>query len=164
MTNTQSRGFTLTEILIVIVIVGILSTLAIPSYRNYVMRTNRTVAKVALQELVTKQESYAVDHKVYAADFARLGIAGSGAASVAYVGSDGAISRNAAGALYQLALSNTTGTVSSCSSTGTATDYAFTLTATRLSDATDTVCGNLCISSGGVRGASLGTATDCWKR
>lgn len=164
MTRRHTRGFTLTEILIVVVIVSILATLAIPSYRNYVMRTNRTVAKAALQELVTRQESYAVDHKRYAADFARLGIAGSGAADVAYVGSDGAISRNAAGALYQFALTGTGGTVSDCTSSGAVTAVAFTLTASRVSDATDTVCGNLCISSGGVRGASLGTATDCWKR
>lgn len=164
MSRHHAQGFTLTEILIVIVIVSILATLAVPSYRNYVMRTNRTVAKAALQELVTRQESYAVDHKRYAADFARLGISGSGDADVAYVTTDGAISRNAANALYQFTLAGTEDTISDCSHGGEVTALAFTLMATPVAASTDTVCGNLCISSGGVRGASIGTATDCWKR
>lgn len=162
--RTTARGFTLTEILIVIVIVGILSTLAIPSYRDYVMRTNRTVAKVALQELLTRQESYAIDHKGYASDFAKLGIAGGGDATLAYVSSDGVVSRTAAGALYRIALGGTGGTVGNCSLSGSLTPTAFSLTATRISDSTDTRCGNLCVTSAGARGATLGSAADCWRR
>lgn len=45
----KSSGFSLIELMIVVVIVGILSSLAFVSYRNYVIAANRTEARSALQ-------------------------------------------------------------------------------------------------------------------
>lgn len=162
MSRSRSRGFTLTEMLIVVVIVGILTTLAVPSYRQYVQRTNRTVAKAALQELMTRQEGYAVDHKVYASRPGLLGI-GASANTIAYVSSDGAIGSSNTGALYQITLqadANASCAVPSGASIGT----TVALKATPVTAETDTVCGALCLSSSGVRGSTVGTATECWKR
>jgi type IV pilus assembly protein PilE len=44
----RNRGVTLIELITVMVIVGILTAVAIPGYRNYVIRANRTDAKTAL--------------------------------------------------------------------------------------------------------------------
>jgi len=44
----EQRGVTLMELLTVMVIIGILSAIAIPSYRQYTLRANRTDAKTGL--------------------------------------------------------------------------------------------------------------------
>jgi len=48
--RTDNRGFTLIELMITVAIVAILAAIAYPSYRNQVMRSNRTDAKVALMQ------------------------------------------------------------------------------------------------------------------
>lgn len=45
-----NRGVTLMELMVVIVVIGILTAIAVPSYRQYVIRANRTEAKVALMQ------------------------------------------------------------------------------------------------------------------
>ena len=44
------------ELLIVVVVVGILSAIAIPSYRNYVMRAHRAEAKTAVLAMAGQLE------------------------------------------------------------------------------------------------------------
>lgn len=45
------RGFTLIELMIVLIVLGVLVGVAIPSYRDYVVRANRSEARAALLEL-----------------------------------------------------------------------------------------------------------------
>lgn len=44
----SNRGFTLIELMIVVVIIAILASIAYPSYREFVMRSSRSDAKTAL--------------------------------------------------------------------------------------------------------------------
>lgn len=46
----QQRGFTLIELMITVVIVGILSAIAVPQYRQYIERSRRTDATAVLME------------------------------------------------------------------------------------------------------------------
>ena len=75
--NHRQRGITLLELMIVVVVVGILGAIAVPSYRQYVMRSQRTEAKSALLRLQTNQERFYLTNRTYSGDPVALGFAGS---------------------------------------------------------------------------------------
>lgn len=60
------RGFTLIEVLITVVIVGILAAIAIPSFTAYVHRSRTTEATSFLAEIKQRQESYRAEFNQYA--------------------------------------------------------------------------------------------------
>ncbi len=70
----KHKGFTLIELMITIVIVAILASIAIPSYRQYVIRGNRTAAQAAMMEIATRQQQFFVANRTYATA-AQLGFA-----------------------------------------------------------------------------------------
>ena len=72
----QQRGFTLTEILIVIAIVALLAALAIPSYQSSIQKSRRSDAQIALTQAATLQEQYYFANNSYADTAAALGING----------------------------------------------------------------------------------------
>ncbi|TWI70205.1 type IV pilus assembly protein PilE [Pseudoduganella lurida] len=60
-------GFTLPELLVALAIAGILAAVALPSWREYVIRTRRTEGQGALQALMGQQERYFTQHNRYIA-------------------------------------------------------------------------------------------------
>ena len=67
-------GVTLLELMAVVLVIGVLSVVAIPSYRQYSMRAQRTDAKTALLQLATNQERFYLQNRRYATN-AELGLA-----------------------------------------------------------------------------------------
>lgn len=66
------RGFTFIEIMIVVVIISILASIAIPSYQDHIRKGKRTAAKAVLADLANRQQAYLMDNRSYASSLATL--------------------------------------------------------------------------------------------
>lgn len=64
--NPSPRGFTLIELLIVVTVIGILATIAYPSYQDYIRKNRRAGIQSFMVQLAAKQEQYVLDAREYA--------------------------------------------------------------------------------------------------
>jgi type IV pilus assembly protein PilE len=74
MTNDQQKGMTLVELLIVVVIVAILATIALPSWNSQVQKARRADARNTLMVVQVEQEKYRADNGSYASSMSDLGL------------------------------------------------------------------------------------------
>lgn len=76
----SGSGFTLVELLVTITIAIILMGIAIPNYRAYVIRANRSDATTALLRIAAAQEKFYIQNNTYTTDLSDdgLGIPGTG--------------------------------------------------------------------------------------
>lgn len=139
--KSKQRGVTLLELMAVVVVIGVLATLAIPSYRQYVMRSQRVEAKNALLRLATNQERYYLMRRTYGtvAELVALGL----------LDNDFSERRT-----YQI-------TIAGADATG------YTATATPVAGGAfdmrdDTQCTSFSITATGVRTATGADAPSCW--
>ena len=63
---TYSRGFSLMELMIAVAIVGIVSTLAYPSYQSYITDSKRSVAQADLLAFAAQLERHKLANFSYA--------------------------------------------------------------------------------------------------
>jgi len=147
----KQRGFTLIELMVVLVIVGILLKIAVPAYTNSQIRANRTDAKTALLNLATLEEKYYSVTNTYTNSAAAL-----------YGGSTASFPMSVqSGSTAYYTINIPAAAVIAATTT---TPASFTATATPISGTSQAndPCGALTITNTGVT-ASLGSqTTGCW--
>jgi type IV pilus assembly protein PilE len=67
------KAYTLTEILVVLVIIGILTLLALPVLLPLITKAKSTEAKLQLEHLQTLEKNYFYEHSRYSKDLGELG-------------------------------------------------------------------------------------------
>ncbi len=70
---SNEKGFSLVELLIAIVIIGILATIAVPKYLSVTRKAKETEAKMMLSQVQTLQENYYYEFDVYSDDLIQIG-------------------------------------------------------------------------------------------
>jgi type IV pilus assembly protein PilE len=70
----RRNGFTIIELTIALVVVGVLTSLALPSYQGVVRKTRRTEAQATLLEMALRQERWRADHPTYAQVLSDIGV------------------------------------------------------------------------------------------
>lgn len=62
----RQTGFTLIEVMVVVVIIAILSAIAVPQYTDYVTRSKITEALAGLSDVRVRMEQFFQDNRTYA--------------------------------------------------------------------------------------------------
>jgi len=134
----KASGFSLIELLIVVVIIGLLLGISIPAYQDYTLRSHRTDAQASLLDLAARQERFVAQNNTYTTDV-------SGATGLNW----GTTSSNEG--YYTLS-------AAACGGGSIATCYLLTATAAG-SQTNDTDCTTITLDSAGTKS---GTTADCW--
>lgn len=66
-------GFSMTELMVVLVIIGVLTLLALPRLMPLVTKAKTTEAKLMLKQVYTLEKSYKYEHDVYSSSLTDIG-------------------------------------------------------------------------------------------
>ncbi|MFO7593603.1 MAG: type IV pilin protein [Pseudomonadota bacterium] len=139
--KAKEQGFTLIELMMVVVILGILTAIALPQFTDYKMKSRRSEATSTLMQIAAQQEQFFMDNRSYTGNFTQLGYTAAGSVTTD-------------NGYYSITIS-------------AAPVYSYTLTATpQGAQAGDTDCASFTLTNEGTKGAldsSNNTATGaCW--
>jgi type IV pilus assembly protein PilE len=66
MLQAKQNGFTLVELLITVVVISILAGIAIPSYRQHVIRSKRSAAQAVMMDIANREQQFLLANRAYA--------------------------------------------------------------------------------------------------
>jgi type IV pilus assembly protein PilE len=164
--SIRVSGFTLVELVIVMVIVAILAAIAIPSYRSQIRKSRRTDAKTVVLDLAAREEKYFSLNNSYTSSPVSLGY-----------GTATSFPQNVSNGYYQVyvcaaSTAGSTSTTTGCTAATTATGTSYVVAAipvTGTTQASDSSCQYFAVDNTGTQFASstagigTDTTTTCWQ-
>jgi type IV pilus assembly protein PilE len=142
MPTRRGAGFTLVELMVVILVIAILAAIAIPGYTAEIRRSRRTEARAALLDAAGREERFYATNNFYTVVSTNLGYTGAWPIAV--------------GSGYYSLTVACTNTKDPC------TDYMLTAAAIG-TQSKDVICATLTLNQTGLQGTTgTGTAAVCW--
>jgi type IV pilus assembly protein PilE len=133
----RQNGFTLVEVMITVVIVGVLTAIAVPSYQQYIVKAKRSTAESFMFAIANKQEQLLLDTRTYSSTMSD------------FPSTPSDVSQN-----YAISVASVT-----------ANTYAILATPNATQSAADSKCGTLKLDQSGqksVSGSYSATPSKCW--
>ncbi|AZG74225.1 type IV pilin protein [Shewanella livingstonensis] len=127
MKKVSFKGFTLIEVMITVVIIGILAAIAYPSYTSFIAKSGRSEGVAAVMRVSNLQEQYYMDNRIFTEDMTKLGMS-----SEPFLTENGYYSVDSVGT----------------------TTYTITATAKGRQATLDTTCATITLTAAGVKGPS----------
>ena len=147
MKRSTIAGFTLIELMIVVVIVAILASIAVPAYTSSVRKSRRTEAKTAITDFAAREERLYATQNVYSTDPGALGYTAAGGSWPVSTGS-----------YYQIQAPTTT----LATATTPATFNVTVQPSPGSPQLQDSACATFTLNNTGVQGATGTNPTSCW--
>jgi len=141
---TRSKGFTLVELMIVVVIVGVLAAVAIPAYSSFILKSHRTEAINSLLDTASRQARYYTTNNTYTGSMTSLGFA-----------ADPNPVPSATTTYFNVSVAATPAATASAPA-------SFTLQAVPTGTQANDSCGTFTYTDLGQKGVSAGTVASCW--